>query len=117
NNVAGRDRVKLSPGARPGGGAVDRPNVGSAWAQRREVDADAASPRHDLGHDLEIVQDAATAVVRARNHITVVIGDPMTGASSGEDTSARNELEVIERLVEAAGPVTTLLFGRLDLRD
>src|SRR5581483_4205298 len=117
DDVAGRDRVELGPGARPGGGAVDRPDVRAAWAQRRQVDADAPAAGHDLGHDLEVVEDAGAAVLRRWDDVAVVVGHRVASAGAGQDPAARDELEVGERGVEAPRPHPALFGRAFDLGD
>ena len=114
DHVTGCDGVELCPRTRSRGSAVDGLDVRPTWPEAREVDPDATTTGHDLGHDLQVVEDPATAVFGARDDVAVVVGDLVAGSRSGEDAPARDELEVAQDLVEAALPVLLLLGGGLN---
>src|SRR5579885_402845 len=117
NHIPGRDRIQLRPRTGTRRCAVDRANVGAARAQGREVDAHAAAARHDLGHELEIVENALPAVLRGRYHVAVVKCYLMPRTSTRENTTTWNKLEVFKRIIKFLFPLGSRLRRLLHLGD
>src|SRR5581483_6054443 len=112
-----RHRVQLGPGAGPGARAVHGADVATARAQRGEVYADPAAARHDLHDQLEVVEDAGTAVLRAGHDEAVVERYSVARAGSGEDAAGGHELEVLHRGLEPLRPSALQRGRRLRRRD
>src|SRR5262249_10944766 len=61
-NITSCDRVELCPRARTRCRTINGFDVRAARTQGGEVDANAATTCHNLGHDFEVVEDALAAI-------------------------------------------------------
>ena len=98
------EAVKRAPGHCAAGTAVDAFDIRMARTQGRQVDADAAAARHDLGHLRQRRHDAFARIQRRRDDITVVVGQILVGAGRGQDAPAGHKLPVIQQPAEFAAP-------------
>src|SRR3989442_9291413 len=78
NHISSCYRIELSPGTGTGCGAVNSLDIGTAWPERGEVDANTATAGHDFSHNLEVIQDALATIFGAGDNETLSSEIPMT---------------------------------------
>ncbi|MPL67195.1 hypothetical protein SDC9_12885 [bioreactor metagenome] len=94
----------IHEGQRARGVGGDTLHLGAARADRREVIADAAALLHGQRGLLQHVEDARHAVRDRAHDEAVEEGHRAPGAGAREDAAGRQELEILERVIEALFP-------------
>src|SRR5712692_5909220 len=93
---SGYKRIKRAPRNRTRRAAVDALHVRMPGPQAADVDANAASARHDLHHLRERIDDAPPRIFRRRHNVAIVESKFLIGAGGCKDTPGWHELPSVQ---------------------